>query len=134
MSEPSLISSAHPSAAPSVPSVVISGGTFSLAMQNPLNRPQATPHARDTIVPAMTVHQLSAIPSIIFPATSPENTRIEPIEMSNPPPTITKVMPTAMICNIATSRVIVRKLAMVGKASGRRMLNTTTSPRSTQPM
>ena len=82
----------------------------------------------------MTVHQLSAIPSIILPATSPENTRIEPIEMSNPPPTITKVMPTAMICNIATSRVIVRKLAMVGKASGRRMLNTTTSPRSTQPM
>ena len=41
----------------------------------------------------MTVHQLSAIPSIILPATSPENTRIEPIEMSNPPPTITKVMP-----------------------------------------
>ena len=45
------------------------------------------------MVPTMTVHQLSAMPSMILAATTPENTRIEPIEMSNPPPTITNVMP-----------------------------------------
>ena len=44
--------------------------------------------------------------------------------MSNPPATITNVMPTAMTCSIATSRVMLRTLATVGNASGSRIEKT----------
>jgi hypothetical protein len=69
-----------------------------------------------------------------FEAATPENTSTEPIEMSKPPPTMTNVMPTAMICNIATSSVMLRTLATVGNESGRRMAKTTIKASSTQPM
>ena len=67
-------------------------------------------------------------------AATPENTSTEPIEMSNPPPTITNVMPTAMICSIATSRVMLRTLATVGNESGRRIEKTMIRASRTQPM
>ena len=56
------------------------------------------------------------------------------MEMSNPPPTITNVMPTAMIWSIATSRVMLRTLAMVGNESGRRIEKTMIRASRTQPM
>ncbi len=67
-------------------------------------------------------------------ATTPENTRIELIEMSNPPAMMTKVIPTAMICSIATSRVMLRRLAAVENESGFMIENLTISTSSTPPM
>ena len=47
-STPPVITSARPRAIPRVPSVTMSGGTFALAMRNPLSSPQASPQPMAT--------------------------------------------------------------------------------------
>ena len=68
----------------------MSAETFRRAMQNPLNSPQAAPVTSATAVPMATVPKPSAPrASIVLAAATPENTRTEPTERSNPPAIIT---------------------------------------------
>ncbi len=50
-STPLVMTSARPSAMPSVPSVTISGGTLARAISTPLSRPQASPATIATTSP-----------------------------------------------------------------------------------
>jgi len=88
---PPVIRKTMPRTSTMVPSVVMNGLTLRAAMTRPLARPTSAPERTPAIAPA-------AIPasSITMLAMQPDNAAVEPTERSNPPPTITKVMPMAI--------------------------------------
>src|SRR5512132_3708377 len=108
---PPVISSADPSAIPSVPRVTISGGTLALVMSTP------------STTPAPIAPQLSPpTASITLAAITPEKTSTDPTDRSIPAVMITKVMPTAMISSPEASAAMLRKLntwRTAGSAAGR---------------
>ena len=89
----------------------------------------------ETTRPTRTVSALS-VPSasIAFTPQTPEKTSTEPIERSNPPATMTNVMPTAMTISTAASIRTLRKFSTVGNASGSRIENTMIRTSSTPPI
>ena len=101
---PPVIRNTSPRTSTMVPSVVMNGLTPSLAMIRPLTRPTAAPASIPTRTPA-------AMPNctITMAATQPDNATVEPTERSNPPPTITNVMPIAITAMIEDcTRMLVR--------------------------
>jgi hypothetical protein len=110
-SAPPVIRWAQPSAAPRLPRVVIRAGTRRRVMHSPLNSPQPQPPPSATSRPTTTVHALSVpIHSIALAESTPEKTSTEPIERSNPPATITNVIPVAITISVETSMRMLRAL------------------------
>src|SRR5579871_1865554 len=87
-----------------VPSVVMNGLTPSHAMTSPLARPTTAPAMTPATMPIT-----SPALTIAMAATQPASAAVEPTERSNPPPTITKVMPMAITAMIDDcTRMLVR--------------------------
>jgi hypothetical protein len=80
-----VISSADPSAMPSVPSVTMNDGMRAFVTRKPLNAPHAQPAASATASPASSTPRLSPPSAFIaFAATTPEKTSTAPTERSIP--------------------------------------------------
>ncbi len=116
---------ARPSAAPSDPSVTISGGILALAIRTPLSSPHARPDSTATRMPTLATPQpcppepsSGPIAIITFAATTPEKTSTEPIDRSMPAVTITNVMPTPSTARIAAFWAICLAFSRLPKLLG----------------
>ena len=85
-STPPVISSAAPSAMPSVPSVTMNDGIFALATRKPFRIPHPMPAARPTRMPTMMTPQVSPPPTAFIARadTTLEKTSTDPTDRSMP--------------------------------------------------